>query len=78
MRKEMLQKMYDEFINGGLCPKATEQFEEILEYVKSVTNSEECSEEVGNMIAGFEHAVFMSACHMLLDFISGKEKESAA
>jgi len=77
MRKELLEMFYDEFIDRGLCMESGEQFKKITSYVASVTNSEECSEEVGNMIAGFEHAVFMSACHMLLDFISGKEKEEA-
>ena len=78
MRKEMLAVMFDEFVDSRLCQKSEKQFKEILTYVRKATNSAFCEDEVVSMIASFQYEVFMSACNMILDFVSGKDKDNNA
>jgi len=73
MREEVLQAIYNRFVVSSVGEK---QFIEIGEYVENITGSVSHAEVVGGLVSKFEFEVFLSACNMILDFISGKAKEN--
>ncbi len=73
MRREILQQIYEYYVNTCSLPEEMERiFSSITEKVEGLAGIEE-AEAVGGELVGLGHAAFMAGANAMLDLISGKE-----
>lgn len=73
MRRELIQQIYEYFVNSGSLPEEMERiFSSITGKVEELAGIEG-AEAIGGELVGLGHEAFMAGANAMLDLISGKE-----
>lgn len=74
IRKEMLQNLYDDINNNGLCPELQKAADEVVALIENTFAPGSAEEDEAMLkMCNMEHAAFMAGANMVLDFIAGRE-----